>query len=202
MAHHAESPFIQWVCPEERGQLSIDEIHIPKRLLKTIRSAPYQIKINTAFESVIDLCAQSAPDRPETWINNSIRSVFLLLHKNGDAHSIEAWKNDGDGEALVGGLYGLSLGGAFFGESMFSRANDASKICLIHLCARLWKGGYRILDTQFVNEHLKQFGVYEMHHTNYMNVLHQALKIQPDFVLDGVSEDMLLKEYLAFRNVL
>ena len=114
----------------------------------------------------------------------------------GEAHSIEAW----DGDQLVGGLYGLSIGGAFFGESMFSRANDASKICLIHLCARLWRGGYTVLDTQFVNDHLQQFGVYEMAHTEYMEALQKALEIEADFALEGVSEDEILRDYLDFRD--
>lgn len=196
MAHHAESSFVQWVCPEDRGQLSITDLHIPKRLLKTIRRAPYTIKINTAFADVIALCAQSAPDRPETWINQSIQDVFTTLHRQGHAHSVEAW----EGEKLVGGIYGLSIGGAFFGESMFSRATDASKICLVHLCARLWRAGYKILDTQFSNDHLTQFGVYEIAHADYMLRLGDAFKVDTNFAFDHISQDTLLREYLTFRG--
>jgi len=198
MAYHAESPYVHWICPEERGQLSIADIHFPKRLIKTIRSAPYEIKINTDFAGVISSCATADEGRPETWINDSIRDVFTRLHEQGHAHSVEAWR---DGK-LVGGLYGLAIGSAFFGESMFSRANNASKICLAHLVARLWKGGFTLLDTQFVNDHLKQFGVYEIAHEDYLKTLDQAVLQDADFHLldDALNEIALVKSYFEWRK--
>ncbi|MFK7839863.1 MAG: leucyl/phenylalanyl-tRNA--protein transferase [Bdellovibrionales bacterium] len=203
MAYSAESPYVHWVCPEERGQLSIEAIHFPKRLIKTIRSGSYIVRINTDFSGVIAMCAENTSDRPETWINDSIRDVFIQLHKRGHAHSIEAWCYDDEGEErLVGGLYGLAIGGAFFGESMFSRATDASKIALAHLVARLWKGGFQLLDTQFVNDHLKQFGVYEIAHDDYIQILHRAIQRDADFHLigDDISEDDLVAEYFEMRD--
>ena len=202
MAYSADSPYIHWVCPELRGQLSITNIHIPKRLKSTIHSAPYEIKINTAFEDVMRLCAAPHETRPETWINDSIIANFCQLHEQGHAHSVEAWRDD----ELVGGIYGLAIGTAFFGESMFSRARDASKICLIHLCARLWKGGFTLFDTQFVNDHLLQFGCYEIPHKDYKNILHNAIVGAGDFVLEGageatrIHEQDLINEYLEMRE--
>lgn len=198
MAYNAESPYIHWICPEDRGQLSITDIHLPKRLIKTIRSTPYKIKIDTDFSGIIAMCGETDENRPETWINESIRDVFIKLHKMGHAHSVEAW-NDGE---LVGGLYGLAIGGAFFGESMFSRSTDASKICLAHLVARLWKGGFTLLDTQFVNDHLKQFGVYEVSHTQYMMQLDEAIAVDADFHLSDYhgDEGTLVAEYFKMRK--
>lgn len=198
MAYNSGSPYIHWVCPEMRGQLSIPDIHLPRRLLKTIRKNPFDVRISGDFEGVIRFCAESAPKRPETWINKPIDTVFCDLHKRGYAHSVECWK---DG-ALVGGLYGLALGGAFFGESMFSRETDASKIALVHLAARLWKGGFTLLDTQFVNEHLKQFGIYELPYKDYKRKLDKALSTQGDFLLSGISQGDILREYLDMRNTL
>ena len=193
MAYNAESPYVHWICPEERGQLSITDIHFPKRLIKTIRSGPYDITVDTDFSGVVALCAENTDGRPDTWINDLIRDVFIKLHRQGHAHSIEAWEDD----QLVGGLYGLVIGGAFFGESMFSRARDASKICLAHLVARLWKGGFTLLDTQFVNDHLRQFGVYEVPHKTYEIQLKEALDVEADFHLSGcqLSERDLVLEY-------
>lgn len=198
MAYNAESPYVHWICPEERGQLSISDIHFSKKLKKTVRRAPYDIRVNTDFSGVIALCAENTADRPETWINDSICDVFIKLHKQGHVHSVEAWL---DGE-LVGGLYGLAIGGAFFGESMFSRATDASKICLVHLVARLWKGGFALLDTQFVNDHLKQFGVYEVPHETYKLQLDSALKETGDFALTdyNLSESDLVDAYFKMRQ--
>ena len=129
MAYNAGSPFVHWICPEMRGQLSIPDLHIPRRLIKTLRAAPYEITVNKTFESVIGACGAAHPSRPETWINEPIRKVFCDLHARGAAHSIECW----DDKELIGGIYGLEIGGAFFGESMFSRKTDASKIALINL---------------------------------------------------------------------
>ena len=195
MAYSSDSPYIHWICPEKRGQLSITDMHIPKRLRKTVRTAPYDITIDTAFEEVIALCAEKAEDRPETWINDSIEKVYNQLHERGYAHSVECW----DKGELVGGLYGLAIGSAFFGESMFSRARDASKIALIHLVARLWKGGFTLLDTQFVNDHLMQFGAYEIQHAAYKQELEKALQLRGDFLPDTMDELSLVEEYLQAR---
>lgn len=196
MAYSAGSPHINWICPEMRGQLSIPAMHIPRSLLKRVKQGAYEVRIDTAFADVIALCAQAAADRPETWINDSIAETFCALHDQGHAHSVECWH---DGE-LLGGLYGLKIGGAFFGESMFSRATDASKVALIHLAARLYKGGFKILDTQFVNDHLEQFGVYEIVHTDYMQKLESVLAMETDFTLKNTSEPDILSEYLAMRT--
>jgi len=196
MAYSGESAHINWVCPEMRGQLSIPDLHIPRSLLKTLRRGPYEVCVNRDFAGVITECAVTDDSRPETWINDSIRSVFVDLHQHGHAHSVECWQ-DGD---LVGGLYGLAIGGAFFGESMFSRARDASKIALVHLAARLWRGGFSLLDTQFTNDHLEQFGVYEVAHEEYVVQLNAAVKIESDFALEGLGEQEILAEYLAGRG--
>ncbi len=200
MAYNAGSPYIHWVCPDMRGQLSLTDIHIPrslkKQINKTLRSVNIEIRIDTAFEEVIKGCAEDTDARPETWINDQIANAFLALHKDGHAHSVEFWE---DG-ALKGGLYGLAIGAAFFGESMFSRSANASKICLIHLVARLWKGGFTLLDTQFVNDHLEQFGIYEIPHDEYARLLRPAVKAKADFMLKGYSETSLLGEYFAMRK--
>ena len=202
MADSAYTPYVHWVCPEMRGQLSITHMHIPRRLKKSVRQmkiagAPYEIRIDYNFHQIIEACAKSEESRPETWINANILEAFCTLHSLGYAHSVECWQ---EGE-LVGGLYGLALGGAFFGESMFSRQRDASKVCLVHLVARLKEGGFALLDTQFVNEHLKQFGVYEIPHKQYIPELKKALKIQnTDFLLKEISEFELLKKYLSSQK--
>jgi len=173
MADDAAAKEIYWYDPPLRGQLPIKDIHIPRRLKKRIRQAPFRILINTNFTGVIDGCAR----RDTTWINQTIRDTFCDLHRMGFAHSVEAW----EGKKLVGGIYGLALGGAFFGESMFSRKTDASKICLIHLAARLHYGGFTVLDTQFMNTHLKQFGAFEISREDYQKRLKTALQIDADF---------------------
>lgn len=200
MAQSAHSKYIHWVCPEMRGQLSITDLHIPKSLKRTIkrqqiRKKSYRVRINEDFEGVIDGCARKMPDRPETWINNQIREACLKLHAEGHAHSIECWQE----EKLVGGLYGIAIGGAFFGESMFSLQTDASKICLIHLCARLWRGGFTLLDTQFTNNHLKQFGVYEIPYAEYLQKLEPAVEKDADFLQPGTSEAELIARYFDMR---
>ena len=204
MAYSAESPYVHWVCPEERGQLSITDIHFSKSLKKAIRNAPYTIKVNYDFSGVIASCGEYTDERPETWINDSIRDVFIKLHHQGHAHSVEAWQEQNGEQALVGGLYGLAIGGAFFGESMFNRATDASKICLAHLVARLWRGGFCLLDTQFVNDHLKQFGVYEVTHEQYKMQLDEAVETPADFQLHGrdMDEQGLVQAYFEMRQSL
>jgi leucyl/phenylalanyl-tRNA---protein transferase len=195
MAYNAGSPFIHWICPDFRGQLPIEGLHIPKRLLKTLRKNPYRMTTDKAFNAVIQGCAESRPRRPETWINASIMKVFCELHERGHAHSVECWR----GRELIGGIYGLEIGGVFFGESMFSNATDASKIALVHLIARCWKGRFKLFDTQFVNDHLMQFGVYELPHAKYKRELDRALRVKTDFTLKGISEQQILGEYLNFR---
>lgn len=200
MAYHADSPHVHWLSPEYRGQLSIAGLHIPKKLKKTVLSnvrntGPYEIRINTAFESVIDECARATPDRPESWINAPIRKACVELHKRGQAHSIECWQDD----RLVGGLYGIALGGAFFGESMFSREANTSKIALVHLAARLWRGGFSLLDAQFINDHLVQFGAYEVEKKHYQAQLKTAVAAEADFILSGLSEEQIVGEYFAMR---
>ncbi|MGM0421857.1 MAG: leucyl/phenylalanyl-tRNA--protein transferase [Pseudomonadota bacterium] len=183
MADSAETEDVYWYDPEMRGQLPIRHLHVPRRLRKTLRKNPYQIGFNIDFPAVIEACALPAANRPETWINNPIREAFQALHRAGYAHSVEAWyKNE-----LVGGLYGLAIGGAFFGESMFSTATDASKICLVHLTAHLARQGFVLLDTQFINEHLKQFGVYELPRDEYLVRLTTAIHQQVQFVPESVS---------------
>ncbi|MDX1732491.1 MAG: leucyl/phenylalanyl-tRNA--protein transferase, partial [Aurantimonas coralicida] len=158
MAEKADDPGIFWIDPTERGILPLDGFHLPRSLRKTIRRAPFDIRVDTAFAAVVDGCAEAAPGRMETWINGQIRSLTLALAQEGFAHSVEAW----DGDELVGGLYGVSLGGAFFGESMFSRRTDASKVALAYLWERLCRGGYQLLDTQFLTGHLERFGAIEI----------------------------------------
>ena len=165
------------VDPHHRGVLPLDGLHIPRRLARKIRSEPFEIRIDTAFTEVVSLCAQAAPDRPDTWINGTIEHLYEDLFAIGHAHSVECWK---DG-SLVGGLYGVSLGGAFFGESMFSRETDASKVALTYLVAQLIVGGFQLLDTQFITDHLKLFGTEEIPRKTYHQRLRQALKIPAYF---------------------
>lgn len=195
MAYNAGSPFIHWVCPPMRGQLPIADLHIPRSLRKTLRKGEFTVTTDKAFEAVIALCGESVKTRPETWINDPIRKAYTQLFYDGYGHSVEVWR----GRELVGGLYGLQIGAAFFGESMFSRASDASKIALVHLCARLWKGGFSMLDTQFVNDHLQQFGVYEIPHRDYIKQLREAVRQEADFGLWGADEGSILEDYLKTR---
>jgi len=172
MAESADDPEIFWVEPEVRGILPLDDFHISKSLRKTLRREPFDIRIDTAFEQVIEKCAEPAQDRPSTWINATIRKLYADLHAMGHAHSVEAF----DGEDLVGGLYGVSLGSAFFGESMFSRRTDASKICLVHLVERLRRSGFTLLDTQFTTEHLRTFGAIDISKEDYLVRLKDAVE--------------------------
>ena len=200
MAEARDDDDFWWFDPPKRGQLDIAGLHIPEKLRKTVLKQPYEIRVNTAFAAVIDACAEVRKTQAETWINKPIRDIFVALHEEGFTHSVEAWK---DGQ-LVGGLYGLALGTAFCGESMFSRADDASKRCLVHLCARLWKAGFTLLDTQFVNDHLKQFGCYEIDSDTYKSRLASALSHRADFMLTTqppVSEIMMVMSYLKNRPV-
>lgn len=171
MADDANDPEIFWVQPEMRGVIPLDAFHVPKSLAKRVRQAPYDIRFNTAFRAVIAACAETTETRERTWINWPIRELYCQLHEMGHAHSVEAWEDD----QLVGGLYGVSLGRAFFGESMFSRKTDASKICLVHLVERLKERSFILLDTQFTTEHLKRFGAIDVPHEEYEGMLAEAL---------------------------
>jgi leucyl/phenylalanyl-tRNA--protein transferase len=165
------------VEPVRRGVLPLDGLHISRRLARTVRSDRYTVRVDTHFAGVIAACAAPAAGRPETWINRTIEELCLELFDRGVAHSVEAWR----GDQLVGGLYGIALGGAFFGESMFSRARDASKVALVHLAARLRAGGFRLLDAQFVTEHLRTFGALEIDKADYLGRLADALKAPGNF---------------------
>lgn len=160
MADTRDDPDIMWVEPKERGVIELDAFHVPKRLARTMRKHPYRIAFNENFAAVIAACAE----RPETWINHEIETVFNELHKMGYAHSVETYEND----ALVGGLYGIAIGGLFCGESMFSRATDASKIALAALVEHLKSRGFDLLDTQFITDHLAQFGAKTMPQEAYL----------------------------------
>ena len=177
MADSREDEGVFLIDPQRRGVLPLDQFRLPTRLARTVKSGRYTIRTDTAFAQVVALCAQSAPDREDTWINPAIESLYTELHQRGQAHSVECWQDD----QLIGGLYGVSLGGAFFGESMFSRARDASKVALVHLVARLIAGGYRLLDCQFVTDHLSQFGVVEIPRAEYHRRLAHALETEGDF---------------------
>lgn len=177
MADAREDESLFLIDPERRGVLPLGDFHVPKRLARTVRNGPFEVRVDTAFDAVIEGCAASKPGRLETWINHPIQRLYGQLHARGLAHSVEAWL---DGE-LAGGLYGVSLGGAFFGESMFSTARDASKVALVHLVARLIVGGYQLLDTQFITEHLSQFGVVEISRADYRRRLAKALAVPGDF---------------------
>lgn len=180
MAERHDDATLYWIDPEKRGILPLDRFHVPRRLRRRVRSRTFDIRCDTAFEEVIRRCAEPASDRSETWINEEIIRLYIELHKMRRAHSIEAWKDD----TLVGGLYGVTLGAAFFGESMFSEAADASKVALVHLVAALNKCGFRLLDSQFVTAHLAQFGAVEIHRSGYRQLLASALDVKADFHCD------------------
>lgn len=181
MADHRDDEEIFWVEPKRRGIIPLDSFHVPRRLARTMRASTFTVTVDRAFEQVIDLCAAQASDRPNTWINRSIEASYVALFREGHGHSVEVW----DGDVLVGGLYGISIGGAFFGESMFSRATDASKIALVHLVMRLRAGGYRLLDTQFITAHLSQFGAIEVSRAAYRKLLAPAVAARGDFYVLG-----------------
>jgi leucyl/phenylalanyl-tRNA--protein transferase len=177
MARQHDDDRLYWVDPEKRGILPLDEFHLPRSLKKTLQREVFTFKIDSAFAEVMALCAESTARRPETWINNEIMRLFTELHRAGMAHSVEAWQED----RLVGGLYGLGMGGVFFGESMFSRVTDASKAALAILVALLRKGGFTLLDTQFVTDHLAQFGTVEIPRRSYLRLLARALECPARF---------------------
>ncbi len=178
MADSADDPEIYWVEPEHRGIIPLNDFHVPRSLAKTIRRRPFDIRVNSAFSAVLDGCAEPAPGRTKTWINRTIRELYVQLHHLGHAHSVEAWQED----HLVGGLYGVALRGAFFGESMFSRRTDASKVCLVHLVDRLKRQGFALLDTQFTTDHLRRFGAIDIPRETYNSLLDEALLVDARFM--------------------
>ena len=171
MAESADDPGLFWIEPERRGILPLETFHVPRRLARTVRADLYEIRVDSDFAGVMEGCAAPMPGRRKTWINDRIRKLYGDLHAIGHGHSIEAWQ---DGH-LVGGLYGVRLGRAFFGESMFALARDASKVALVHLVARLVAGGFTLLDAQFVTDHLSQFGAVEVSRRAYQVRLDEAL---------------------------
>ncbi|MBN8818033.1 MAG: leucyl/phenylalanyl-tRNA--protein transferase [Sphingomonas sp.] len=175
MADDREARSVFWVEPERRAILPLDAFHLSKSLRKTIRSNRFEVTADTAFEQVIALCAESAPDRPTTWINDEIEEAFIRLHRRRLTHSVEVWYRDEGQRKLVGGLYGLALGRAFFGESMFSRMTDASKVAIAWLVARLRVGGFTLLDCQFMTSHLASLGAIEVSAERYSGLLGDAL---------------------------
>jgi leucyl/phenylalanyl-tRNA--protein transferase len=177
MADARDDARVFLIVPERRGVIPLERFHVPRRLARTVRAEPFEIRTDTAFARVVAACAEAAPDRTETWINGPIERLYRQLHEMGQAHSVECWR---DGE-LVGGLYGVALRGAFFGESMFSRRTDASKVALVHLVARLIAGGFLLLDTQFLTDHLARFGAEEIPRREYQKQLARALRVEAEF---------------------
>ncbi len=167
MAESNDAETVFWIDPDLRGIMPLDRFHVPRRLKRTVRQGAFEVRCNSDFDAVIDACAGTRDDGSDTWINDEVRQLFRALNAMGVVHTVECWREG----ALVGGLYGLALGGAFFGESMFSRARDASKVALVHLAARLVHGGFRLLDTQFLTEHLSQFGAIEIPRDDYRAML-------------------------------
>ena len=177
MAESATDPGLFWIEPEQRGLLPLDRFHIPRRLARTIRSGTFDVRNDTDFDAVIAACARPGKGRRKTWINKRIRDLHSELFELGYCHTVECWRN----EKLVGGLYGIALGGAFFGESMFSAERDASKVALVHLVARLKAGDFNLLDIQFITEHLRRFGAFEIERDACQQRLNEALAIRADF---------------------
>jgi len=177
MAESADDPAIYWIEPRERGVIPLDGFHVPRRLARTIRKGGFEVRIDSDFESVIAACADPAPGRGKTWINPEIRRLYGALYALGHVHTVEVWRED----CLIGGLYGVRLGAAFFGESMFQRETDASKIALVHLVARLKAGGFTLLDAQFITDHLRQFGAIEVPRSDYQLLLEAAIGRTADF---------------------
>ena len=177
MADARDDPNLFLIDPDQRGIIPLDNFHVPKRLARTIRQEPFEISVSRAFTQVLEKCAEFAENRESTWINSAIVNLYSRLHRKGFAHSVECWQAG----RLVGGLYGVSIGSAFFGESMFSRVRDASKIALVHLAARLIAGGYTLLDAQFHNPHLEQFGMETVQRREFKKRLQKAIKGSANF---------------------
>ncbi len=176
MAETAEQDHLFWVDPEARGIFPLDGLIVSKSLAKTVRSDRYEVRINNDFDAVIEGCATPVPERGQTWINRPIRRLYKALFERGNVHTVETWAAG----KIVGGLYGVSLGAAFFGESMFHTSRDASKVALVHLVARLRRGGFRLLDTQFVTPHLASLGAIEVPRMRYRALLEDAVSADGD----------------------
>ncbi len=190
MAESADDPALYWIEPQHRGILPLESLHVPRRLARTVRRGELRVAVDSDYEGVIEGCAAERAGRRSTWINGRIRTLYRELFRLGHCHTVEVW----DGEKLVGGLYGVALGGVFFGESMFSYVRDASKIALVHLAGRLIGGGFTLLDTQFVTDHLRQFGTIEIDRDDFQRHLDAALKQSADFLrvpLDASGEAIL-----------
>jgi leucyl/phenylalanyl-tRNA--protein transferase len=193
MAESADDPALYWIEPEQRGIIPLNGFHVSTRLARTVRTTPLTVHVNRDFDAVIEGCAEPAPERDKTWINARIRNIYRALYDIGHCHTVEVY----DGEQLVGGLYGVSLGRAFFGESMFHRVTDASKIALVHLIARLRAGGFKLCDTQYVTEHLKTFGAVDVPKKRYHRMLEDALAGDADFEALPVDRPITGAEALA-----
>jgi leucyl/phenylalanyl-tRNA--protein transferase len=197
MADHEDADEIRWWNPQERAILPIRGLHVPKSLRRVVLKSPFEIRIDTAFPAVIAACAAG---HGPTWLNAAIKDTFIGLHRAGFAHSVECWESG----TLVGGVYGLAIGGAFCGESMFSRQTNASKVALVHLAARLAAGGFTLLDAQILNDHTARFGAYEVPRTTYLEDLQQAIQTPADFLLaqkPGISERSLIHWFLNEENL-
>jgi leucyl/phenylalanyl-tRNA--protein transferase len=197
MADKADDEGFMIITPRERALLPIKDLHLSRSLLKVVKQNRFKVTHNLAFERVINACAEKVSNRPETWINPDIKILFMELHRLGHAHSIECWHDD----TLVGGLYGLAVGGVFCGESMFSRTTDASKVALVHLCARLFNAKFELLDAQFHNDHLEQFGLYLLKQSTYVERLKTLRDMECDFALRTThqTEQDLIVSYLKNR---
>jgi leucyl/phenylalanyl-tRNA--protein transferase len=197
MAESADDNALHWIEPELRGVIGLDQLHVPRRLARTVRSDRFSVAVNRNFEAVIAGCAAPNPGRGRTWINDRIRNLYRKLHQRGHCHSVEVY----DGDELVGGLYGVSLARAFFGESMFHNARDASKVALVHLVARLRAGGFALLDTQFVTDHLRTFGATEIPRRQYHKELEAALVGEADFAALPLDEPLSGAEALRLAMI-
>lgn len=195
MAEGRDSNDVFIVNPEERGVIPLDALKISKSLAKVVRAGTFKIRTNTAFSSVVSACAASAPGREDTWINPGIEYLYAELHQMGRAHSVECWQDD----TLVGGLYGVHLGAAFFGESMFSHRTDASKVALVHLVGRLNVGGFKLLDTQFITPHLLTLGAVEISRDAYQARLEKALELVGEFEPYGFSDEEFSKSVTSSK---
>jgi leucyl/phenylalanyl-tRNA--protein transferase len=197
MAESADDPALYWIEPEQRGVFPLSGFHVPARLARSVRTTPFTVRVDRDFDAVIEGCAEVQDGRDKTWINGRIRKIYRSLFDLGHCHTVEVY----DGLSLVGGLYGVSLGRAFFGESMFHRARDASKIALVHLIARLIAGGYRLCDTQYVTDHLRTFGAVEVPKKRYHRMLDEALAGDADFAALPVDRAVSGDEALAVLNI-
>src|SRR5437588_9286308 len=193
MAESADDPALYWIEPEKRGVIPLERFHMPNRLARTVRSDRFSVTVDRDFDGVLEGCAAAQPARPRTWINARIRVLYHKLYERRHCHSLEVY----EGDNLVGGLYGVTLGHAFSGESMFHRARDASKVSLVHLIARLKAGGFKLLDTQFVTDHLRTFGAIEVPRRQYHKLLEGALTGEGDFAALDVRHPITGEQALA-----